>query len=118
MSNTPQIDDREPSLADRIAAALEKPAIARMIAEAVFEDLRADLGGRKLYVHAKSPKTAAERQRLVQQIKAECNGRNIKELCQRYGMSRAAVYRALNSEPAQKSPADGARSTPGGTPLG
>ena len=95
MSTTPPIDDREPSLPERIAAALAKPAIARMIAEAVFEDLRADLGGRKLYVHAKSPKSDAERQLLIQQIKAEFNGRNIKELRKRHNISRAQIYRFL-----------------------
>lgn len=95
MNATPQPDDREPTLSEHIAAVMASPAFAQAITAIVIEQLRPRIGGRRVYMRAKDDKTEADRQQLIEQIKAEFNGRNIKELRKRHNISRAQIYRFL-----------------------
>lgn len=70
------------------------------IAEAIVNGLAARRGGDVLYVPtcSRKPRQLADRNAA---IRAEFNGRNRKELCAKYGISKPRLYQIVN----EKSPA-------------
>ena len=101
-ASPPPIDDREPSLAEHIAAVLASPQFAQAITDAVIAQLSARVGGRSVYVRATSPKAALERLQRIEQVRAEWNGRNRVELCRKYRISRATFYRIISRHSGQR----------------
>jgi len=96
MNQPDTIDDREPSLAEHIAAVLASPQFAQAITAAVLEQLSTRVGGRRVYVRATSPTAALERLQRIEEVRAQWNGRNRQELCRRYRISRATFYRIVS----------------------
>lgn len=95
MNHTDIIDDREPTLAEHIAAVLASPQFAQAMTAAVLEQLSARVGGRRVYVRATSPNAAIERMQRIEEVRAQWNGRNRVELCRKYRISRATFYRII-----------------------
>jgi Mor family transcriptional regulator len=68
--------------------------LVHIIVAAVMEALRTNLGGRRVYVPLVSPaKAASEIKTRDDAIRAAFNGRNIKDVCRQFEVSRATVYR-------------------------
>lgn len=68
-----------------------KEQFATAFAQAIVKGLRERLGGDDIYIPApdKSERNA--------QIRAMFNGRNLKEVCARFGVGHDTVYRAVKS---------------------
>jgi Mor family transcriptional regulator len=66
--------------------------MASQIAEALVRGLRKRMGGRDIYIPApdKSARDAS--------IRAEFNGRNMDELCQKYNLGRSAIYKIVSGK--------------------
>jgi Mor family transcriptional regulator len=63
---------------------------ASQVAEALVRGLRKRMGGREIYIPAPD-KTARDAA-----IRAEFNGRNMPEVCKKYGLSAPAIYKIVN----------------------
>lgn len=78
-----------------IAAVLAKenlePAVKSNLQNNIENALRHELGGQRVYVN-KNKRVAAD------EVKASFNGRNIHEVQQEFGLSRAHIYRILNDD--------------------
>lgn len=62
------------------------------VAEEILQGLRESLGGREVYI------PAPDKLERDVHIRAEFNGRNAKEVCDRYGISRARLYQIIGSK--------------------
>lgn len=59
------------------------------VAEEILQGLREQLGGREVYIPAPDKAERDER------IRAAFNGRNAREVCARYGVSRTRLYQII-----------------------
>lgn len=80
--------------------------LVQIIVTAVIDALRTHLGGRRVYVPVVAPAKAAHEIRTRDDaIRAAFNGRNMKEVCRDFGVSRATFYRITggrNKKPAKR----------------
>ena len=97
--------DHQVALANEITAILRERVgyheqFAAPIAEAIVSGLAARRGGDVLYVPTcnRKPRQLADRNAAIRE---EFNGRNRKELCAKYGISKPRLYQIVN----EKSPA-------------
>lgn len=93
------------TFADVIADALQAPdvfgmppgAAAELAAQIVRVAAARGHGGTEYHLHCLAHITREER---YDRIKREFNGRNVREICRRYGVHRSTVYRIVRrSEP-------------------
>lgn len=68
-------------------------SLASHFAEAITRGLRKRLGGQDLYIPANG--SHAERQERDVAIRREFNGRNLDDLCRKYGISQRQGYRII-----------------------
>lgn len=60
------------------------------------DELAKQLGGSRVYF--RSGMTTEERRQRDKRIRSEFNGRNIKQICERYGVKRSRLYQILNEK--------------------
>lgn len=63
-------------------------ALADRLADSLLLGMRRQMGGREVYI------PAPDKQQRDQAIKAEFNGRNLRDVMDKFGVSRVTVYRA------------------------
>lgn len=83
------------AISDLIASVLQRypmPKADKQNLQTEIENaLRQELGGQRVYVNK-------GRQIVAEDVKAAFNGRNIAEVQQQFGISRARVYQILNDD--------------------
>lgn len=84
----------DPDLVDRVFEyiATQFPEVAGALSMRMKEDLRAEFGGREIYVPSTSRRQRDER---VRAVLSSFNGRNASEVARVLGISRPTVYRIL-----------------------
>lgn len=109
--------DHQVALANEITAILRErigyhEQFAAPIAEAIVSGLAARRGGDVLYVPTgnRKPRQLTERNAA---IRAEFNGRNRKQLCEKWGISKARLYQIVGESKQSSAPPEQLDTCPG-----
>lgn len=76
----------------RVQAPFLTEQYAESLAAAVMDGLRLEYGGDRLYI------PSPEKARRDEAIRREFNGRNRKEVCGKYGVSKSRLYEILGQD--------------------
>lgn len=92
------IDDTLVSLKQDLTAVVQQEIgfneiFATQIADALVRGLRKRLGGQDLYIPAED---RTERDAM---IRKEFNGRNIDDMCKKFGLSKRSIYKIVERKP-------------------
>lgn len=68
------------------------PLVAKLLAKSIISGAQAlGYGGKEYYLPVRMPEDRDERNAM---IRADFNGRNLRDVCRRYGVSKTTVYKA------------------------
>jgi len=103
MTNQPKRDDGAIALQHEFTAIVREEigmneGFASQIAEALVRGLRRRFRGQNLGDYYLAEQSAADREERDAAIRAEFNGQNRAEVCQKYGISKSRLYQIVTPD--------------------